>query len=446
MSLPAQQQPAAKPLPKVLRIGVVREGKVAAERLMRIGEPVHVGDGPKATFPVVEPRLQKVHELFVPLRDTYVLSVPEWVEGRVQWRDGIQSLEELRAEGQKKGDLWQLTLNENVKGKIVVGDTTFLFQFVPAPPEPVRQVTAADFRPRLFDDDDPLFLGLLGSFTVVAAAFLTYVYFAPMPERSDLDRIADAQALIVDKIEQVKVPEKRADAGDKGKEEKAEKPKEEKAAPKEEAAEEKAQQAAAPTAESVVKKSFFLQQLGTTGRAGGDMVSDLIGDDAAASGSLDAALAGVTGVQNATAEGLAMKKAQGGNRGDASVGVAAGAAGSATTGGAATVTVKAKVNLGSADSSVDEGDAGNIPATVRKYKGKIESCMQQELRTNPKLAGRVAIGWQVDKGRVSNVHVVSNDTGSQSLGNCISNAVRGMRFDESLTATVDSFPWVLSGE
>lgn len=447
MSATAAHAPSNKPVAKVLRIGVVREEKVVQHRLMRIGETVSVGPDSRATFQVTDTRLTKAHDIFVAHSGSYQLNATDWMEGKIQWREGIRDLTDLlKAEGQRKGDHVGLQLNENVRGKVVVGDTTFLFQFVPAPPEPVRAMTAADFRPRLIDEDDPLFLGLLGIFTLVAAAFMVYVYVTPLPEHSDLDQVDAAASLVVNKIERVEVPE-TTQAEDKGKEEtKVEKPK-----PADKPADKPAPTAAAPapapSAESVQQRSLLLQQLGTIGKSGGDdAVADLIGDDAAQTGSLDAALSGVSGVQSATSEALAMKRGQAGGAGDAKVGIVAGAAGSASAGGAAAVVVKPKINFGTADATADEGDVGGIGPAVKKYRGKIEYCTQQALRLNPKLNGRVSVGWKIVKGKVSDVHLVENGTNDSAVATCVVNAVRGMRFDETLTAEVDSYAWVLSGE
>ena len=153
-------QPATRQLPKVLRIGIAQEGKIVQEKLMKTAETVSVGDNQRNSFVVTGTKLPPRFDLFVPQRDgTYLLVVPEWIEGKISWKDGIKGLDEIRQRGDavKKGDLWIYALNENVRGKVTIGSSTLLFQFVPAPPEPIRAVSAADFRPKLFDDDDPLF-------------------------------------------------------------------------------------------------------------------------------------------------------------------------------------------------------------------------------------------------------------------------------------------------
>jgi hypothetical protein len=200
MSAQAAQSASARPLPKVLRIGVVVEGKIATERLIRIGETVTIGESPRNTFPISGTNIGERFEMFVPKGEGYVLAAPEFVEGKISWKDGIRGLDEIRARGeaQKRGDTWIYPLNENVRGKVTVGSHTILFQFVPAPPEPIRQISAADFRPRYIDTDDPLFTGLLGVFSVIALAFMTWVYVTPLPERSEAELVRNAVELTVD--------------------------------------------------------------------------------------------------------------------------------------------------------------------------------------------------------------------------------------------------------
>lgn len=444
--------PPQKVLPKVLRIGVVQDGKIVQERLIRTGETVTVGDSPRNTFVITGTKLPPKHDLFVAKMDgTYFLTVPDWVEGKISWKDGIRGLDELRTRGEavKKGEAYHVTLNENVRGKVTIGPSTFLFQFVPAPPEPVRQVTAADFRPKFFDDDDPLFHGLLGTFTLVAASFMVWVYVTPLPERADLDVLADAVDLVVDKpidVVQLDDPNKIVADG----------PKEEKKVEKSEAkAETKTDQGpsdnkpATPNKESVAKKSLLLQVIGTAGNASGDnAVADLLGDDSAGMAGLDKALAGVSGVQEATAANVgSVKGGSGGGREDAKVGVGVMTGGTAGTGGGAAVQVKAKVvTQNTVDADVTEGDAGGIASVVKKSQGRIQTCVEQGLKANPNMNGRVSVGWTVTGGRVTEAHLVSNTTGDDGVAQCIVKAVRQFRFDASLSAEVAEFPWVVSGQ
>ncbi|MDP2317272.1 MAG: AgmX/PglI C-terminal domain-containing protein [Pseudomonadota bacterium] len=441
-------QTAQKSLPKVLRIGMAQDQKIVQEKVLKIGETVTIGDNPRNSFVLTGTKLPSRFELFVAKGDSYILVVPDWVEGKISWKDGIRGLDEIRQRGEavKKGDLYYYQLNENVRGKVTIGSSTILFQFVPAPPEPVRAVSAADFRPRLLDEDDPLFHGLLGVFSLIAAAFMAWVYTTPPREHVDLDALKDALDLVVErKIDKIVVIEE-APAED------AEGPKpdkkEEKSTEKTEKAETKPANPQPASKESVAKKSLLLQMIGTNGNANGDnAVTDILGDDAASMAGLDRALAGVSGVEQADAGNMGVKSGGANGRADATVGVGVATGGNANVGtGTAKVTVKAKVDMGSADADVESGDAGNIASVVKKNQGRIQTCLETSLKANPGVNGRVSVGWTIMAGKVTESHLVKNTTGDDALGQCVTRAVRGFRFDESLTASVAEFPWVVSGQ
>ncbi len=441
MSAQAAQTGTQRVPQKVLRIGVVQEGKVARERLMRTQELVTVGEGPRATFPVTGTQIGAYHELFVPKGDHYVLAVPEWAEGKLSWKDGIRGLDELRSRGeaQKKGDLWLVTLNENVKGKVTLGTTTILFQFVQAPPEPVRPISPADFRRPMLDDEDPLFLGLLGVFSVIAVAFMLYVYTSPRIENEAVPDLDELSKLV--KIEPIPIEVKVVDDAP-GEEKKVVK---DDSKPKPTAETTGAKTESAPSTESVAKKSLLLQMFGTVANGEGT-AADLIGDDASQA-ALDAALNGVSGAQSASAGDLGMKTGGTNGRGDASVGVGVATGGTAGTGGGVAVVVKKpKVDYGSADATVDEGEAGGIPTSMRKSASRIATCVEQGLKQDPNMSGRVSVGFQVTKGKVSDVRLIDNTTRNDGVGTCIVSAVRSVRFPEDLTATVAEYPFVVSGQ
>ncbi|MES2638242.1 MAG: AgmX/PglI C-terminal domain-containing protein [Myxococcota bacterium] len=442
-------QTSQKPLPKVLRIGMAQDQKIVQEKVLKIGETVTIGENPRNSFVLTGTKLPPRFELFIAKGDSYVLSVPDWVEGKISWKDGIRGLDEIRQRGEavKKGDLYFYQLNENVRGKVTIGSSTILFQFVPAPPEPVRAVTAADFRPRLLDEDDPLFHGLLGVFSLVAAAFMAWVYTTPPREYVDLDALKDALTLVVErKIEAVELVQDVPVPGDEGvkPEEKADKP-----AEKKPAADNSPDTPSPPSKDSVAKKSLLLQMIGTSGNANGsDVVADILGDDGAAMAGLDRALAGVSGVEQADAGNVGGAKSGGkGNSTDATVGVGNASGGNGTVGtGTVKVAVKAKIDVGTADADVESGDAGNIASVVKKSQGRIQTCLESSLKANPSVNGRVSVGWTINAGKVTESHLVKNSTGDAKLGQCIVGAVRMFRFDETLTAEVQEFPWVVSGQ
>ncbi len=440
MSAAAQPQAAPKSVPKVLRIGVVQEGKIAQERLIKAGEAVTVGDGAKVTFSFQGLGLGQSHALFVASGGNYALVVPERVEGKISWKDGIRDLSDLRARGemQKRGEFWALPLTETVRGKVSLGNVTLLFQFVNAPPEPVRAVTAADFRATVFSEDDPLFLGLLGVFNLIAVLFFVVTVLHPPIEENALDHMDRALDLVVDKVELPPVDAQVIE--DKGPDE----VKEEKVKPKDKAEAEEAKPA--PTAESVAKKSLILQMLGTTGEGSDQIANDIIGDQQAMAGKLDAALQGVTGTELANGDNSGLKGGGAGGNGDAAVGITKADAGKAGVGDAAIVVRKPKVDVGEGDVDAEEGDPADIGRVVRASKGRIETCVQAALRKDPNTNGRIGVGWTIQKGRVTEAHTTKNTTGSDELATCVAKTVRSLRFDESVVGVVDEWAWVVSGQ
>src|SRR5205085_4795718 len=56
------------------------------------------------------------------------------MNGRVALATGITDIQAMRGQAKKVGGAYQVKLTEDARGKVVVGETTFLFQFVAPPP------------------------------------------------------------------------------------------------------------------------------------------------------------------------------------------------------------------------------------------------------------------------------------------------------------------------
>ena len=116
--------------PKVLRIGFVQGGRVLEDRILKDRSTVTVGASEAATFVVTSPvvgALAAPFKLFERTGNDYTLNLRGGMSGRVALATGIVELANVREP--------RLRLTEEARGKVVLGDTTFLFQFV-APPIP----------------------------------------------------------------------------------------------------------------------------------------------------------------------------------------------------------------------------------------------------------------------------------------------------------------------
>jgi hypothetical protein len=121
--------------PKVLRIGLVQGGKVIEERVIKQRTHVTVGPSEKSMFVVPAQHVPATFRLFELIGNDYVLNFLDNMAGRVALQTGISDLGALRGQAKRTPQgAYQVRLTEDARGKVVVGETTFLFQFVAPPP------------------------------------------------------------------------------------------------------------------------------------------------------------------------------------------------------------------------------------------------------------------------------------------------------------------------
>ena len=127
--------------PKVLRIGLVQGGRVIEERIIKQRTSVTIGTSEKSMFVIPSQSVPAQFKLFELIGSEYHLNFLDGMKGRVALQTGISDIEGLRGQARRVGNAYQVRLTEEARGKIVVGETTFLFQFVaPPPPQPRPQL------------------------------------------------------------------------------------------------------------------------------------------------------------------------------------------------------------------------------------------------------------------------------------------------------------------
>jgi len=439
---------------RVLRIGVIRGGKLAEEHKIRPGKGVTVGDGAKSTISIEG--LPKRFTLFQPKGDGYQLAFTASMSGKVAVDGGIKSLKDLTTEIPETGGVHFLTLKHPNRGKVVIGDVTVLFQFVPAPVESVRKVARQDFRPRLLDDDDPVFLGLLSLWSTVGAVMLVYAANTEPIETISLEELPDRFVNIV--IPEKSDPPPEAPETPDGpeiekqeakKEEKKEEKKDDEPPPpkNEKEARENEARRLEKKREELASKSAVLAMIGTRGaNNSGSTVADVFGDGDSTLSDLDSALNGVTTAEAATGAPKGLEEGTGGGgRDDASVGIEGGSGGgkSASVKKVKEAAPKGRASVGRVEAYDGEG-ADAVKAALRKYNGQLKACYEARLKQNPNISGRVVLEIDVASGRVSTASIVENSTGDSALGSCISKRARGWRLPSS-TSGLFAFPLTFEG-
>jgi TonB family protein len=430
---------------KILRIGVIRGGKIIEERLVRKRLTVSVGTGTRNSIVLPATDAPKSFALFELRGNDYYLAFTDDMSGRLSVDEQAADLQSLKAQNlvRKTGTTYHLKLNEDSRGRVSVGECIILFQFVAPPPEPVRPQLPAMVRGYWIRNIDWPYSSTLG---VTLACMLTLWIWAglvPIPERDiGIEDIPDrfVKRFMPDKHmeddegegegagqEEVPQPKKKAQreedesGGDEGDGEEVR------------AATETARRA---RIEKKVSGRGLLKILGARGgssMSAGGAVADVFGEGSIG-GSGDGAFDGIGGLDVATAAG------QKGQRGMDGAGSAAsiedmgtrGVVGKAGKGGRGKRESRVVARVSSAalqEFDSDSRSQNDIKKVIRRRLGGIKHCYEKRLKRNPDLKGKIVVRFVIHPGgKVIEVEVMENTTGDRELGQCIAARVKSVRF------------------
>jgi hypothetical protein len=423
--------------PKVLRIGLVQSGRVIEERIIKKRQNVTIGSSEKNLFVIPAGAIPASFKLFELVDDQYVLNFHESMGGRVALPTGISDLAVLQGQAKRVADGFQTRLSEDARGKIVVGDTTFLFQFVAPPPvQPKPQLPVSVTRGAS---------GVDWTTTMIAAFSFLAHFMALGALYSDwLDPVVDYDVNVKNLIESVKnlppppvLEEKKVDEDADKKEAEAKK---EEAKPVEKTPQ-KAPDPGADKPKMSAKQvaalsdeldSFDMGILGvSTGRSAtadvlgsGDNIATNVLDKAAASGA--GVSAGGPGGLKLGAAGGAIRPGEAGNS-LSSIGATGKAAGEGSGEAAAVKGPKGNASVGGA--SVAGGAVGNASSVVSRMSAGFRACYQRGLATNPEASGKIDLKIKVGPGgEVTAVNATSSGTLPAAVVNCVKGRAQSARF------------------
>jgi TonB family protein len=424
---------------KVLRVGVIRAGKIMEERVLQPRQGLTIGSGPRNTIVVSGAGAPVSQPVFAWQGERYVLFFGRGAEGRIQGSQGEADLAALVSQGLagQQGGSYVVPVREDQRGKLVLGELTLLWQFVTPPPEAPRTELPREAKGNHFQSMDRLFVTVLAISLLLHGGFYAALAATPIPEPKDvtLEEIPDTfvHAILPEKKPELpQVQEKTPDVVVETKPEPEKKPSGEK---KPQTAEEQAASKAAHAAAvaKAVQSKGILKVLGALGPGGGGKgaVADVFGTGGSG-GDVAAALAGAGGVAVATGDGAGSGGRKGGGQGGAaSIGGLATAGGGGNAVGYGTkgdVKVSGSVSTEGLEVDSSDVDQGKLGAFVRARKGAINACYENSLKRNPSLKGKVVIRFTIlETGGISEVTVVQNGLGSPEVVQCIMNAIRGWR-------------------
>jgi outer membrane biosynthesis protein TonB len=450
--------PARVPEAKILRIGIIHGGRIIEERLIPAGQSVSVGEHPKSTLVVKgAPLPAKKFELFTARGSVYTLRYTDKMHGKIAVGDQVVTLAALASKGTAKtrGNLAELTLDSGNRGKIYVGEHTFLFQFVVPPPTPAR-ARSSDFRGWRWEEVDWIFLGVLLLSALLHTAAVVWMESQPPPKKMRLEDLDPQfrQLVIPKEPEATPPPEATAGKSDEATpEEVAEATPEAtpgaESAPEAEKPPELSEEEKRAQLEKQVSNTGLLALIGTAGEAGSSSaVSDLLSNSSSLSDDAAQALRDSSGVAIASRD-VAKGGLRGGTGGDDAAGIGDLGGAGGDKGGAAAKEVKVPQAVLQDDVEIASSeDAQSVRATMKRYNGRIKACYEKELKTNPELVGKVTVSWVITtSGSVQDASLVSNTTNNGELASCILREVGRIKFPEPPEdIDVDGYSWTFSSQ
>jgi TonB family protein len=441
----AQQQnrQAQGPRTKILRIGIILGGKIVEERLIRNRETVTVGQSAKNTFAIPAEELPKHWPLFEVTKDgQYRVNFTGGMDARISDGGNVQALAQLKSSGAAKPiqNGFALPVSDAARGKVMLGETTILFQFVMAPPLQPRPQLPQSVRGRLLDRIDPYMAVVLAFSLLVHGGAVAWIYRMDVPRKPAPDEIPDrfAKAIMAKPPEPPKQAEgPKTDETKPGPEEKKE-PKEAggdnetKKPAKDPGGGNDGGDAEARAAQEASARGV-IALIGTSNSGGQGRFNDVT-DGKNPGGDLQA------GIDKARKEGqgVATNGKTGGTRGSAtgSVGGGTGPGVSGPKGGDGGTGVKVgeeKVGIVESKKPIVD-DAGGLDAeSVYKkikaqYQGQVQKCYNDALKSNGGLKGRVDVTITIGTG--GNVTAAEVDGFDSGVDACIQAVARKWRFDK----------------
>jgi TonB family protein len=462
---------------KILRVGILHNGTFIEERHFRRHESVTFGSHFKNSLSLSAPDLPVTTTLFEARGGRYYLNFSPAVEGpddgpksRVAIGQAVHSLSSLRNHGKAEhhGDHWSVALDENARGKLVVGngDVVLLFQFISPPPVRSAPQLPVALRggPLTFLNNTVELTGLLGLSLLfslfVQVGFVVYLVLEvpPPPRPVGIADLPDEIRMILTEAHNAEQEELRRQITDDGEQVAAESAVQEQAPVEEEVAEVEPQpderprprdEAPPPPERSrdeelrlarnlVREQSFFSPLTAPTEGGVGPAMNQLFN---VTNTNVDSVLAsqqtrGEGGLASRVTSPLASDSIGSGGSGE-TVNVDLGR--SRTAARAETVSTggereRVRVEANIRQSTAQTAGSGRLNADalneeLRRRVRDVRRCYERVLAEEPNLGGRVVLQFTIGAGgRVDDARLVENEVGTR-VGDCIEERVRRWRFD-----------------
>ena len=460
---------AKKTQAKVLRVGVVHEGRIIEERLLKKPGDVTVGASPKCTFILPIAKLSESYRLFLHgSKGRYQLRFTKGMVGKVSVGDSIMDLNALRQSNlaQHSGEYYHLSLDESSRGKLVFGEVSLLFQFVvPPPPVPKLELPATAKGGLLTRIDATLSFALLASLILQLGSmggiqfwWQQYGQFEVKVKKDYLEaydmlkaEVERRQPLEREVVEEG-TGEGEGEEDEAAVEEVARKPVKKHTRPtpaKVESDEERYKRKVAK-----VRDTTILRHLGVAGEGPGTIAGTGV-EDGAAANRLNGAW-NTKGVRVANEDdspsGFHAGQPSGDDQGNTYASLSKDDVKSKTKvgkvgGGERRQETSIRIRRGKLGNQTGTGkiDKAAVASVFRRRMSAIRVCYEKALKLNPDVQGKVTLRFTIGRaGTITNITVTKNSTGDPGVATCITQKVRRWRFSPPDEGEVTfSYPFLL---
>lgn len=416
---------------RVFKIGLIQDGKLVSEVILKEKQPVTIGTDPTNTITVVEKNMPKRHVMLMESSGSFQLHTIPNMEGLIVNQAGTRDLAAIGTTAPKSpGGGLVVDLGPGGKGKINIGNSTVLFQVIPAPPPPPLTQLPKDLRGSFSARIDRPLLVLLIISALVHVTAVSYIAALPEPEVVPDRHINQLVSLVSEDIipsltevtpdapaEEKKPEEGGGGGGKKGG-----------GAPRGGSGGEQG-----PSEPTGVETKGLLSLITAEGTGGS--VADILSDSGSGLGEkLDQIGAGVDVAGKGTGTLISGKGGGGiGSVGAGDLGKNLGTAGSKEGAGTGEKEEKkVKANMSASGGSSGSLDPSSVSAQIRKYTGGVRNCYERQLKIDPTLSGSVRVAFNIGgDGSVQGCSVTSSSIASSEVGSCVCSRIERWRFEPS---------------
>ncbi|MGC8928690.1 MAG: TonB family protein [Myxococcota bacterium] len=442
---------------KVLRVGIILNGKIISEKIINNPVDITIGTDKRCTFCVTESqKLPKELTIFSAKNRQYFLVFNDRQTGQIIVKNAEFNLQSIKAQNtcQKKGNSYYYPLDVDSKGRIDVEDVIILFQFIPPPPEPPKpQIPEIAKGYWLKKMDKPFMAIFMASFILHFGFVFGVRYFAEPPKEPTINDIPDRFVKMIMPEKEIK---KKTDKTEDGAGKETKKAETKKTASKSSGSADsknvgQAKGMGRQTAEEVKNKVMgtgILKVIGSLSDGEGDSPLADVLKGGGRGGKLEESLNQIGSVGIATEEGQGTRLGAGGSGGTASIGDLANKAEVGQVGGGTgekikTASISGKIT--GINPEVDgKMDQAKINAIIKSKQKALQDCYERELRKNPNLSGKIVVRFTIgEDGKVADVRIESDTMGNAEVSDCILSRIRRWIFPKPDEGSVTvSVPFV----